>query len=335
MKLPSTHTFIAALVTLAVGAALFSLVRLNTRPAQDSGLSAAFKYDLTALRKTDPRLVHYEEIQRIQTGLRDVFCIAVGPDDRIYVAGDQSIRVFDEQGEPLSDVKLKASPRCLAVARDATIYVGMQEHIEVYAPDGVRRSRWKSPGQDAVLTSIAVTNRDVFAADAGNRVVLRYTTSGTLINLIGKKDENRNIPGFVVPSPYFDLAVAPDGLLRVANPGRHRIEAYTFDGYLEFWWGEVSMAIEGAVGNPVNFALLADGAFATCERGLPRVKIYAPDGSFAGVVAGAELFPAYAYDGISSEQTGELDVAVDSRGRILVLDPVERAVRIFAKIKMS
>jgi hypothetical protein len=95
------------------------------------------------------------------------------------------------------------------------------------------------------------------------------------------------------------------------------------------------MGIEGfaGCGNPVNFALLPDSKYVTCEKGLPRVKIYDVDGTFVGVVAGAEHFPTYTYDGFSSDQTGELDVAVDSDGRVLVLDAVERTVRIFTKIQ--
>ncbi len=331
----TVNVLIGAIVTLAIAGAIIAVSRLQTRDKETSGLSDAFTYDLKNLRKTDPKLIQYEEGAPIQTGFRDVFGIALGPNDAIYVAGDGSVRAFNGNGSRLSEVRLTDSPRCLAVADDGTLYIGMKEHIEVYDPKGVRKANWESLGKNALLTSIAVSGHDVFAADAGNRAVLHYTTSGKLVNLIGKKDETRDIPGFVVPSPYFDLALAPDGLLRVANPGRHRVEAYTFNGDLEFWWGKVSMGIEGfaGCGNPVNFALLSDGTFVTCEKGLPRVKIYAADGDFVGVVAGAELFPTYTYDGFSSEQTGELDVAVDSQGRILVLDAVEKTVRIFTRIK--
>ena len=34
-----------------------------------------------------------------------------------------------------------------------------------------------------------------------------------------------------------------DGLLWVVNPGRHRLEAYTFDGDLQSYWGEESLGI--------------------------------------------------------------------------------------------
>ena len=166
-------------------------------------------------------------------------------------------------------------------------------------------------------------------------MVLRYDRSGKLIDSIGERDQEKNIPGIIVVGPYFDLAVSPDGLLRVANPGSQRMEAYTFGGDLELSWGKSSNLIDGFAGchNPVNFAILPDGRFVTCEIGLPRVKIYSADGVFECVVAGAELFPRseepLILEGRSDFKNRGLDVAVDSQERILVLDPSEKAVRIF------
>ena len=117
---------------------------------------------------------------------------------------------------------------------------------------------------------------NVFAADAGNRVVLRYDKSGKLAGRIGEKNKERNIPGLIIPSPYLGVVLAPDGLLRVNNTGRHRVEAYTVNGDLESSWGKPSNAIEGFCGccNPIGLALLPDGRYVTCEKGLPRVKVY-------------------------------------------------------------
>jgi hypothetical protein len=114
----------------------------------------------------------------------------------------------------------------------------------------------------------------------------------------------------------------------VVNPGLHRIEAYTFDGDLEFWWGKASTAIDGFSGccNPVNFALMPDGGFVTSEKGLPRVKIYDIEGAFQSVVLGADVLNTYGR-GIA------LDVAADSQGRILLLDPIKRVFRIFTLIQ--
>ena len=64
----------------------------------------------------------------------------------------------------------------------------------------------------------AVTETEVFAADAGNRVILRYDKSGKLLRRIGEKDKERNVAGFIIPSPFFDVEIARDGLLR-QQPG--------------------------------------------------------------------------------------------------------------------
>lgn len=341
-KMSRTNIVVGVIVILLIAAAVIAVSRIDRTGKKGSGLGEAFDYNLKELRKTDPSLIKYAERGKIKTAFQDVFGVAVGPNDHIYVAGDKAINTYNGNGDYLSEIKLSNSPRCLAVTDDGTIYVGIKEdkkeHVEVYDQKSVRKAKWESLGETSVLTSIAVSGNNVFVADAGNRIVWRYDTSGNLVNRIGEKDEAKNIPGFVVPSPYFDLAVASDGLLRVVNPGRHKIEAYTPDGYLEFSWGKTAMSVDGFSGccNPVNFAILPDGGFVTCEKGLLRVKIFAADGVdtggvFTGVVAGPELFAADR-DGLFNCQTGGLDVAVDSQGRVLVLDPCERAVRIFTRI---
>jgi len=336
----NNEILVGVLIVIAVAIAIAALVRFDTTGKKGSGLGKEFDYDIEDLAKIDPNLILYEEATGlISTSFGNSQSIAVDSDGTIYVAGDKAIRVLSENGDLLDEIKLTEPPGCLAVAGDGRIYVGMKNHVEVYNGQGKQVAAWKSLGDDAVLTSIVVSRNDVFVADAGNRIVLRYDTAGKLINRIGKKDVDRNIPGFVVPSPYFDLAIGRDGLLRVVNPGRQRIEAYTFDGDLEFWWGEFSMNVEGFCGccNPVNFAILEDESFVTCEKGLIRVKIYDADGAFVGVVAGPEQLVEGGTNRIdemvSGGQAGGFDVAVDAGGRIFVLDTIKNVVRIFTRIK--
>jgi hypothetical protein len=340
LGMTNIRVFTVLLIAVAVMIGVLAVVRLDTTGEKGSGLGEAYVYDVKDLGKIDPNLILYEESgESISTGFEATRAIAVGGDGRIYVAGDKAIRMFSPSGSFLREITLGDTPYCLAAAEDGRIHVGMKDHVEIYDGQGKRLAVWPGAGEDAVLTSIAVGRDDVFVADAGNRVVTRYETSGKIIRHIGRKDAERNIPGFVVPSPYLDVAIAPDGLLRVVNPGRLHMEAYTFDGDLEFWWGEFSSGIEGFTGccNPVNFAILGDGSFVTCEKGLVRVKVYDPEGAFVGVVAGPEqlveggtarvcYFPAQC-------QAGGFDVAVDSAGRVLVLDTMKNVVRIFSRKK--
>lgn len=340
LAIANTKALVGGLIAVAIAVAIIAVVRFDTTGKKGSGLGGEFIYDLKNLDKIDPNLILYKEpAPAIDTGFSESHSIAVATDGSIYIAGDKAIRVLAESGNLLGEIKLADTPMCLTVDDDGKIYIGMKDHVQVYDDQGKQAATWENLGKDAVLTSIAVSKNDVFVADAGNRIVHRFNTTGKLINRIGAKDKDRNIPGFFIPSPHFDLAVGHDGLLRVVNPGNHRIEAYTLDGDLEFSWGTFSnVNIEGFCGccNPVNFAILADEAFVTCEKGLERVKIYDQDGIFVGVVAGSEQLTGQAgrVCNIPAEcQSRAFDVAIDAHERIFVLDTNKNVVRIFTKIK--
>jgi len=329
---------VAAAVALAVTATAVVVFQAERTRRVGPSPDGRFRYDLQALRKTNPDLVLYVETAAFETGFKRARAIAVGPDDKIYVAGDRGIRTYAPDGRPLTEIALTGAPRALAAGADGRLYVCMKDHVEVVDPTGRPLASWAGRGPKALLTSIAVAGGQVFVADAGNRIVLRYDAAGRLLGEIGKKDPRRNVPGFVIPSPYFDIALGADGLLRVADPGRHRIEAYTPEGDLEFFWGRYGTDVAGFSGccNPVNFAMLPGGGFVTCEKGISRVKTYTAAGAFEGVVAGAETFSAPGAGiraGGAGAGSGSLDVAVDSTGRVLVLEPHSARVRIFTRRK--
>jgi len=331
---------VGVLVGVAVLVAVLAVIRHDVSGDKGSGLGRQFAYDIREPARVDPALIMYEEsADAIETGFAASHGIAVDSKGSMYVAGDQAVRIFSDRGAALGKIELAEAPRCLAVVPGGAIYVGLKDHVEVYDAQGQRQARWESLGPDAILTSIAVSGDNVFVADAGNRVVVRCDTAGKIINPIGKKDSVRDVPGFVIPSPHFDIAVTGDGLLRAVNPGRRRIEAYTFDGDLEFWWGSSSVAIEGFCGccNPVNIAILPDGGYVTCEKGLVRVKVYDSEGEFVGVVAAPSQLVREGECKVCELpeqcQAGGFDVAVDPAGRVIILDTIKNIVRIFTRIQ--
>jgi hypothetical protein len=268
--------------------------------------------------------------------------LATGPDDRIYVVGDHAVQILAANGSPESVIPLKAEATCVAVGgadhvEPGRIYVGAGGNVEVIDAGGQKAAVWQVPGDSPVLTSLAVAARDIFAADASSRMVWRFTTEGQLASRIGKPDPDRQVPGFIVNGPYFDVATGADGLIHVANPGKLRISTYTYNGDLGTSWGRASSALDGFFGccNPVHFAVLPDGRFVTSEKGIPRIKIYGPQGDFQCVVAGPEQLASRnrQVTGFQAEQSQRVfDVAVDRQGRILVLDPPSRTVRIFVEV---
>lgn len=296
--------------------------------------SNPFAYDVERLTKTDPKLLQFEQVSRFTCPVPEPRRVALGPDNHLYVAARTGVCVLDVRGQRIADVATDSPARGLAFGDDGTLYVALRERIEVFNQKGSRLATWEMTGRKPWLTALAVGANDLFAADSGNRVVLRYDRSGKPVGRIGEKNKDRNVPGLIVPSPYLDVKLARDGLLRVNNPGRHCIEAYTADGDLELSWGKASAAIDGFCGccNPVGLAMLPDARHVTCEKGLPRVKIYSAEGKLACVVAGTESFPenarAGSVHGLSDGSMGGLDATVDAQGTVYILDLVATDIRV-------
>ena len=281
-----------------------------------------YAYDMKNLKGSDTVLTKYAEVQQIKPGLTEILGVATDISDRIYVAGEKGVEIYDASGKRENAFSFDGTARCIRVDRHGLIYLGMQDHLEIFSKEGKKLSQWPPSGDDAIITSVAVTDADIFIADAGNKTVGRYDHSGNLQKKIGEKDPHDSIPGFVIPSPWFDIAVGGDGMLWVVNPGRHCLEKFTRDGALISSWGKATMAMDGFCGccNPSNFALLSDGSFVTSEKGIERIKVYSPAGDFSCIVAAPASF---------NEGTRGLDLAVDSKNRIIVLDPERKQVRVF------
>jgi hypothetical protein len=315
----------AVLVILGLGAGLY--VWLQRGQAVSSQATPAVQQDAVReqdLRHVDPALVAYRNAGQIPTGLVLPRGLALTPDQQqVAVVGDKALRLLNWQGAVQTEWPLEAEPYCVAVAPDGTFYLGFREHVETYSGQGQRMAQWPRAGAKSRLCSVAVSGQDIYVGDAGQRVVLRYDVSGNVVGYIGQKDPARKIPGLVMPSPHLDVVVGPDGLLRVTNPGRRSVEVYDALGNLKASWGASGLDVTGFSGccNPTDLALLADGLVVTAEKGIPRVKVYSGAGAFESVVAPP--------DALSATAAG-MDLAVDAQGRVLVLDPPARVIRVFA-----
>ena len=283
-----------------------------------------YDYKLNELKKTDSNQTAYTEALSFRTGLEEIHALACGAGDRIYVGGSKGVEIFEKDGKPAGKFGFEGFASSLALDKKGNFFIGMQDHLEVFDPSGKLLKKWTSISPESFLTSIAVSDSFVFVADYGKRAVYRYDHEGRLINRIGEKDPQKKDPGFIVPSPYFDLALRNNHELWVANTGRHSMEQFSYDGTMNSAWGEASMAIAGFCGccNPSHFTFLHDGSFVTSEKGIERVKVYSPKGVFQCIVAPPSAF---------TEGTKGLDLAVDSKDRIFVLDPDRKQIRIFVK----
>jgi hypothetical protein len=84
----------------------------------------------------------------------------------------------------------------------------------------------------------------------------------------------------------------------------------------------------------VNIAVAPGGEIVTAEKGYRRVKLYSEEGDLLGAVASPEAFPdrkGVVPGGEGAGPTPVLDVAVDARGTVWVLDTNSGIVRAFAR----
>ncbi len=288
----------------------------------DAGLGAdVFDQEMERLRRVEPRLLGYDEVDRIVVALDEPRGIAAGAAGRLWVAGDEALLLFVE-GRPIRRLPLSRPAGCVCESRDAArVYVGLGDRIEVRDAAGRRLSEWPARGTGSIVTSLAADADLVFVADAGQRTVERRDGGGRLLSTLGGGAASAG-PDFVVPSPFLDLALSGD-VLWVSNPGRHEVGRYSLEGERLGGFGVPGGAIDAFCGccNPTHLAVLPDGRIVTSEKGLPRVKVWSPSGRLECVVVPPQR--------LARAVTG-LDLAVDARGRVLVLDPSQRAVRVYA-----
>ena len=252
--------------------------------------------------------------------------LAVDRDDALYAVGDSRVEVFDPDGNPLRRWPTGQAGYSVAAADDGSVWVGQAGQVEIFEPDGQLRDAWQDPWHLGLVTAVGFAGDDVFFADAQARCIRRYDRQGTLLGNIGDKHRKG---GFHIPNGVVDFAVDAEGILHVANPGMHRVEHYTADGELLGHFGRfdgIDPAGFPGCCNPTNVALAGDGRVAVTEKAGPRAKIYDRDGQLLAVVATEEAFDPAAKN---------MDLAVDSRGRIYVADTIRFQICVFEPLASS
>ena len=227
---------------------------------------------------------------------------------------------------------------------DGVLFAALGTRIEKFSPSGKREAAWgeKGSGEGQLLGihGLAIWRNSLYLTDAGNRKVVRFSVSGEFI-------EERT--GFHIPSPYFDCAVDGKGTLYLNHTSRHRIERYDGNGKLLGHWGEAGTAPERFCGccNPTNIAVFPDGRVATSEKGMARLKVYDAEGRLLAHLGSDDLAglgievrargakpPDKGTPACHDAEKGR-DLAVDSKGRLALLDPRGGKVHFFKLVPRS
>ena len=198
--------------------------------------------------------------------------------DSLIVAASNNIFIYDRTGRPLHHFSIRSNLRDL-VADRAHIYLLFPARIEVYSYHGEKIREWEASGGSTDFCSIAVARDALFATDAANKNICRFTTDGNFVKFIDSPN------GFVIPSYSFGIACVDD-VVYCSNSGRHQVEKYSFDGDYLGAFGKAGGAAGMFCGccNPVHIANTPSGEIITSEKGIPRISCYSRNGEFRSVL---------------------------------------------------
>ncbi len=247
-----------------------------------------------------------------------IYGITTDEKDLLWAAGDSQIKVFDSQGELISNWSTTQPGFCLEVEGES-VYVGQNGQLETYNRQGKLLDTWRDPEKLGRVSAIALLPSSVLVADSLDRCIRRFDRQGNFINHIGK--DNR-MKGFKIPNGSLDFVVDSNGLIHACNPGKHRIERYTLEGELLGHIGRFDgINPQGFSGccNPTNVAVDRQGRIYVTEKAGPRAKVYDPEGELIAVIA-SDIFDLGCKN---------MDLTIDSLGRVYVVDTVKLLINQF------
>ena len=242
--------------------------------------------------------------------------VSVSASGSIYAGGESFVSCYSADLDRVWSLKT-ASPVTALSSWGDSIFASTAHLILVIGKDGSLKDEWGPFEDKSYITSVASNRNIVVYADAGNRMVVILDKQGRVIRITGQNDGQ-----FVVPSPYFDVALDDGNNIYVANTGNRRIETRTAGGQIISTFGEPGMAPGAFCGccNPAHFAAIP-GGFITAEKGLNRIKILDKKGNFIEFVSSENKF-------VSSIP---LDLASSDGKLIYAANPADSKIYIFSR----
>jgi hypothetical protein len=205
--------------------------------------------------------------------------VSVAPSGNIFLGGDSFVSYYNDKMQLLWNKKTPSSVTSLSCWGD-TLFASTSNQILVINSTGEILNEWGPFEDSCMITSVSSNTEYVAFADAGNKTVFILDKGGEVKEMIGQNDKH-----FVIPSPYFDVALDNNNNVYAANTGLHRIETYTIDGRLINQFGEAGTDPGFFCGccAPPHFAIIPQG-FVTAEKGINRIKILNKNGVFVEFV---------------------------------------------------
>ncbi|MDI6768446.1 MAG: TIGR03663 family protein [Anaerolineales bacterium] len=192
-------------------------------------------------------------------------------------------------------------------------------------PDQVIGAAGPSAGQFQSPRAIAIApDGSLYVADSLNHRIQRLSPSGEVFHVWGQFGDaaQGDVPGGKFNEPW-GVAVAPDGMVYVADTWNHRIQKFTTDGgFLSIWQTFGPAEEPDTFYGPRGIVVDAYGRVFVVDSGNKRVVVFDAEGGYLTQFGGAGLGP-----GQFDEPVG---IAVDADGNVYVADTWNQRVQVFA-----
>jgi len=242
--------------------------------------------------------------------------VSVSNSGNIYLGGDSFVSCYDKELNQVWSMTAPAPVSSICFFGDS-VYASTMDMVLVLDKDGKLLKEWGPFENNSIITSVSANQSHIALADAGNKTIFIIDKGGEVKRMIGSNDGQ-----FIVPSPYFDVALDSAGLIHVANTGHRRLETRGTDGALISYFGEPGTAPEAFCGccNPAHFVKTKTG-YITAEKGINRIKILGESGEFIEFVSSKNSFAP----------SVPLDIASVDGNTIYAANPFDSKLYIFKR----
>jgi hypothetical protein len=283
-----------------------------------------FEYNIDEFKQGTDTLVAFQEFRQISITEKDPKAIAYR-NGEIYLIANNTLLIVTSKGEEINRIQLKNSANCIAIDNEGNIVLGFDNKLIKIDRNGNEIYTSKEFDNDNLFTAIAISEQNIFAADAGTKQVVVFDKQLETLSVFKGESGVSDFHGFILPSAHFYLAVNDEDELWITNPGMHFIQNYTSSGRMRGQWGKPSFQVDGFSGccNPSYIAFLSNGYFVTSEKGMVRIKVHKPSGELVSLVASTESFK----NSIKAPA-----IAVDNNDNVIALDFERNLIRIFKQL---
>ena len=282
------------------------------------------RYDVGGLHHVNEDLIKYKREQKFKTGLKEVWGLVLDEQNELYVCGVGGIEKYTLSGDKILSMNSDSTVRFVGLNDKNELLACMGSDILVYDGSGsqirkIQNSSW------GTLNAVVQKGEFLYVADRATRLIWKCHLDGKIVKQMGSHLDG-GTHNFVIPGPYMDVSLSPEGNLVTSNPGRHQVNTYSLDGKLLESFGKPSFKHHGFCGccNPVALTVLGNGHVVTTEKGISRVKILDKKGELVGIVAAPKDFRA-------NKHSFVVDLIEGPKGKIYMLDNATNEVLIYTK----